>query len=151
MTQQRNVPQPGEWLEGWYPIRNRVDDDGGYAPRHLCCLAIRDLHREPLELETIERRPLTRRGRYLMFAWDEDIAETRCFYLAQLTDGNPGSKSGTLQIVGFDEDNPNDNLSRIGPEFGPSIFARATLAEACRRLRQQGRSTRFRVAADDVA
>jgi len=59
------------------------------------------MHRsmEPLHLETIERRPLLQRGRYLMFAWDDDIGETRCFYLCQLT-ATPGDAQCRCIVAG---------------------------------------------------
>lgn len=149
MSQQVIIPKPGEWLIGWYPLKNQIDGQREDAPRNLCCLSVRDLHKEPLHLETIERRPLLQRGRYLMFAWDDDIGETRCFYLCQLT-ATPGDsrEEPTLQIVGFDGDNPDAGMERLGPEFAANVFARAVLAEAVRKLRQRGQAELYRVIAE---
>lgn len=148
----RNIPRTGEWLIGWYPTKNRDTPEGlTYAPRHLCILSVRDLRKEPLAIETLERRPLLRRGRYLAFAWDEDLGETRCFYLeAMKPRPDAGDDLPPFSIVSFDPDAPAAGLTWIGPEFGPDAESRATLATACRQLRQAGQAESFRVApADD--
>lgn len=144
----QNIPQPGEWIVGYYPTKNRVDCDSDRVPRHLCCLSIRDLRKHPLALETIERRPFTDRGRYLMFAWDEDCGETRCFYLHQLLPTlQAKAKQASLQVVGFDADNPDAGMEQHGGEFGSTAIQRAALATACRELRQMGKAHLVRVTA----
>jgi hypothetical protein len=151
MSSERNVPKPGEWIIGWYPTRNVIGDKAGRVPRNLMCLSVRDLHKEPLALSTVERRPLTHRGRFLMFAWDEDIGETRCFYLAQLLPSKDvAPMDSLLQVIGFDDGAPADGLETHGPEFAATAIQRAALATACRELRQRGKEELFRIRARDA-
>lgn len=143
-----NVPKVGEWLIGYYPRQNRTDKTYELMERELMCLSIRDLHKDPIHLVSVEKRPLLARGRYLMFAWDETIAETRNFYLNRLVASiEQRLTAPPLQIVAFDPDDPQGWMAGLGPEFGSDTYSRATLATACRKLRLDGSHELYRVRA----
>ena len=51
-----------------------------YRPRQIRVVSVRDLVAEPLTIAEYLYRPLVRRGRYLVTAWDYATRSVRQFY-----------------------------------------------------------------------
>lgn len=146
-----NVPRPGEWLDVLYPAHNRFGLPLEHRRRVIQCLAVRDLRREPLHPESLERRPLLRRGRWLVIGWDDDLGEERAFYLEAMQND---LSLPAFQIEWLPEDaDPEDSPERLGPEFAPDAFSREVLADALERLRATEFYRQLRIApvADEEA
>jgi hypothetical protein len=144
-----NVPAPGEWLEVWYPANNRFGIPLEHRRRVIRVLAVRDLRHEPLHPESVERRPLLRRGRWLVIGWDDELAEERAFYLEAMANA---ASLPAFQIEWLPEGaDPDESPERIGPEFAADAFSRAVLSDAIARLRATAfyQELRVRPAAGD--
>jgi hypothetical protein len=63
-----------------YPQRNRIGVEPVWMPRELSIVQRIDLLKEPLSIRDYLRRPMVRRGRWLLKCWDARAKKYRQFY-----------------------------------------------------------------------
>ncbi|MEM6365838.1 MAG: hypothetical protein AAF745_15530, partial [Planctomycetota bacterium] len=68
-------------LKVTYPESTQVESQCDYRTRRIRIRDVRDLISDPLTPEEYFRRPLTRRSRFLVTAFDLDLNQWRRFYL----------------------------------------------------------------------
>lgn len=73
--------EPGARLQIHYPVTTTIDAVTKISRRQIHVRGIRDLVAEPLTPAEYFRRPLIRRSRWLVFAFDEVQEGFRKFYL----------------------------------------------------------------------
>lgn len=63
-----------------YPIRNRIGVEPVWRPRVLTVVERIDLLNQPVPLEKYLKRPMIRRGRWLLRCFDHEAKQYRQFY-----------------------------------------------------------------------
>ena len=63
-----------------YPRRNRIGIEPIWVPRELSIVERIDLLKKPLRIDDYLRRPMVRRGRWLLRCWDVQSRQYRQFY-----------------------------------------------------------------------
>lgn len=74
----------GKVVQGWYPAANYRGVPKRYEWRRLLVERVRQLHRDPLEPDTLTMDPLLERGQTLLIGTDLDKQAPRAFYLESL-------------------------------------------------------------------
>jgi hypothetical protein len=89
----------GQAIEFDYPSQNEVGIAMTRKHRRVVIQSIRDVANVPLHSESYERRPYTRRARFLVVGRDLDKQDCRSFYLDSMTNITP--IEGTLVRIGL--------------------------------------------------
>lgn len=63
-----------------YPKRNRIGIEPTWTERRLTIIERIDLRKCPLSIDDYLRRPMVRRGRWLLKCWDHNTQKFRQFY-----------------------------------------------------------------------
>lgn len=96
-------PLPGDRLSIAYPDSTVVESNPIYQTREIRVISVRDLHAVPLTPAEYLRRPLVRRSRWLLSAWDLSAQDVRQFYLGSSRDS---ASPGLVRLALYEQDSP---------------------------------------------
>lgn len=114
----------------YYPRRNIVGLSPEWRLRNLTEVKRIDLVENPLPISDFLRRPLVRRGRWLIRAWDCDSQSYRQFYECAFRNT---FRELPLRIG---ERLMSGKISQVGREYGPTIRERRKMAIVLHRLKK---------------
>ncbi len=137
---------PGQVVTLTYPDSTLIESVAVLRDRHVRVIKIRDLVAHPLTPAEYLRRPLIRRSRYLITAWDHTTQSVRQFYLGS---SREFASEGLLRVALY---RPGDRLPYdvIGRAFGPTRLERRLLRRCLLEMRGRSARLRLRVIADDL-
>lgn len=125
----------------YYPRRNVIGIEPVWEPRRLKEIERIDLVETPLPISDYLRRPLIRRGRWLIRAYDIDLKKYRQFYECAF---KHNFREPPLRIGQFFE----GRIVPLGRAYKPTVKERRRLAMTLHRLKKLNR---LFVYADDLA
>lgn len=138
---------PRQVLTLTYPTSTLVQtSEPLYRPRKIRVMSVRDLVAEPLTIDEYLYRPLIRRGRYLVTAWDYATRSMRQFYPANSLEF---ARDCHLRIGAYypGSTRPDKILSR---GYANTVSDRIALAKALQEFRRLPNPHLIRVFADDL-
>lgn len=112
-----------------YPTRNVIGVNPVWMPRRIKILQRIDLMESPLPIADYLRRPLVRRGRWLLRAYDCDSKRFRSFYECAI---QSSFRELPLRIGRRTDDG---RIKAIGRSFAPTVEDRRLLAMALHRVK----------------
>jgi len=112
-----------------YPAHNRVDLPLEWVFRRVRIVSYRFLAAEPLEAESILRRPGVRRGSVLIVGYDLDIGAERKFYLEAIR----GYTLPRFRLGLISPESPECGVSLFGPLFEANPAGVAKFTDAISR------------------
>lgn len=136
-----------ERIEIHYPNTTLVNKQPTFRLRRIAVRGIRDLVANPLTIEDYLRRPLIRRGRWLILGRCEDTRQLRQFYLAT-------TKEEWRELplrIGLYEPFGSKPVQLLSRPFGATVRERILLSRALQMWsRQNFDGLQLRVFADDL-
>lgn len=138
---------PGDRLTITYPDSTLVNAMSNLQRRQIQVHRVRDLVAEPLTPVEYFRRPMLRRSRWLVHAWDEQLEAWRKFYLGSTREY---SGSGHLRIALYEPDSTKP-FRIISRGFQERPRERILLARTLRSLQRMDLDDlQIRIIADDL-
>ena len=129
-----------------YPTSTLVQAKPAYRKRNLRILSVRDLVSNPITIDEFLRRPLTRRGRYLITAIELDNGLVRQFYPSSSLEF---ANDCDLRIgLYYPQSKRPDRILSRG--YRNTVTDRIALAKATQSIRSHYNPNHIRIFADDL-
>lgn len=112
----------GQVLSFEYPAHNRWGIPLEFREREITVTAVRDLRADPLDVEAVIRDPLRRRGSVLITGIDQDLQESRSFWLESMKFSGVEFARPAYRLAVFSSEDADDD-----GELLPDVFQNCPL------------------------